>query len=70
MDGLLESDLVEDEAEASEESEDYDETVLLLVLKSKTKSAVWNYFRIKSDSNWQPCNLSNLNVKSLYQQLM
>ena len=27
MDGLLESDLVEDEAEAREESKDYDETV-------------------------------------------
>ena len=54
----MESDLVEDETEASEESEaDKQEADVLLVPKPRMKSAVWNYFRVESNSDRQPSNL-------------
>ena len=49
----------EDETEASEESEaDEQEVNVSLVPKPRTKSAVWNYFRVESNSDGQPSNLS------------
>ena len=55
MDSLMEGNLVEDEAEAeaeaSEKSEDDDETGPLIVPKPRTKSVLWNYFCIESESD-------------------
>ena len=52
---------MEDETEGSEESEaDEQEADVSLVPKPRTKSAVWNYFRVESDSDGQPSNLSKL----------
>ena len=47
MDGLVESDLVEDEAKASEESEDDDETVPLLVQSQRRNQLCGSTFASK-----------------------
>ena len=40
----------------SEESEEVQEIELTLIAKPKTKSAVWNFFLIESDSDGRPSN--------------
>ena len=40
----------------SEESEEVQEIESTLIAKPKTKSAVWNFFRIESDSDGRPSN--------------
>ena len=61
----MERALIDLDNESEESEEEIQEFDSRLMVKPKTKSAVWNYFRVESDSNGHPINQFVVNVWSL-----